>query len=259
MNFFRLQKKAFTLIELLVVISVVSLLMAILMPALATARRKGREISCLSNLRQMAIAAHSYAYDFDGFYPIAYLRDPDPYDMLALQIEWDFIQIKDWTTMEQTVKPGILWQDTEIGKIHQCSSFKGQPNSNVPYFGYNYNTSYIGHGANEAIPKPVRVADVKKPYECALFGDGEYYDGANKFMRSPYKCKFDLFPFRSSGTQGYRHSGKTNVVWCDGHAGSQKEYYTDTSWGKEEIDIYNKTAKVKVGFLSVDNSAYDLE
>lgn len=60
--------RAFTLIELLVVVAVISLLMAILLPALAKARAVARRISCQSNLRQLAIAWKAYLQDNDGVF-----------------------------------------------------------------------------------------------------------------------------------------------------------------------------------------------
>lgn len=58
--------QAFTLIELLVVISVISLLMAILLPALNKAREQGRIAACMSNLRAIGQGIHLYAHDNDG-------------------------------------------------------------------------------------------------------------------------------------------------------------------------------------------------
>ncbi|MCC6581391.1 MAG: DUF1559 domain-containing protein [Phycisphaeraceae bacterium] len=55
---------AFTMIELLVVISIIALLLAILLPALKGARERSRQISCLSNIRQIGMALHGYAVDF---------------------------------------------------------------------------------------------------------------------------------------------------------------------------------------------------
>jgi prepilin-type N-terminal cleavage/methylation domain-containing protein len=62
-------RRAFTLIELLVVIAILAILMALLLPSLASAREKGYRTACLSNLRQMGIAIQAYASDNDGKIP----------------------------------------------------------------------------------------------------------------------------------------------------------------------------------------------
>lgn len=58
-------RRGFTLIELLVVIAIIAILAAILFPVFAQAREKARQISCMSNLRQIGTAVLMYAQDYD--------------------------------------------------------------------------------------------------------------------------------------------------------------------------------------------------
>jgi prepilin-type N-terminal cleavage/methylation domain-containing protein/prepilin-type processing-associated H-X9-DG protein len=62
-------RSAFTLIELLVVIAIIAILAAILFPVFAQAREKARQVSCISNVKQVNTALMMYVQDYDERYP----------------------------------------------------------------------------------------------------------------------------------------------------------------------------------------------
>jgi len=252
----------FTLIELLVVVAIIVLLIGILLPALGRARDNAKRVACLSNLRQMVIAANTYTVECDGFYPLAQYSVAS--GGVGYGYAWDFTTVTQLTVPghPKTVVPGLLWSQGTSAKIQQCPSFSGAANwGSDPYTGYNYNTSYIGHGQGEygledanGIVASAKVAQITNPGQTAIFGDGQYSGGADKFMRAPWPHPGDEETgtgMRVSGTQGFRHSGQTNAAFCDGHAESLVSRFTDT----EESDAGLQPA-AGTAFLSKDNSMY---
>lgn len=63
----RKQAVGFTIIELLVVISIISILIAMLIPALTKSRASGHQVVCQTNLRQLGVAMEVYIFDWDGW------------------------------------------------------------------------------------------------------------------------------------------------------------------------------------------------
>ena len=237
---------AFTLVELLVVIAIIAILLGALVPSLSAAKEHARTVYCLNNLRQMALAAQAYTLANEGSYPYHLYRDTKARVIYG----WDFI-IRE-VDGQPVHEPGLIWQGETLLAIQQCPSFDGGDNWHAdPFTGYNYNTSYIGtyEGPWDNPVKPARIGDVAAPGQCAVFGDGQYANGANKFMRSPRRGRDASFSGREGGTQGFRHLAGTNVAFCDGHAVTYYERHT----------AGNAKVAEGTGFLGPDNRLYDLK
>ena len=66
-----ISERAFTLVELLVVIGIIALLVAVLLPTLAAARRQAHLVTCSSNIRQILTGCLMRAQDSKGYLPLA--------------------------------------------------------------------------------------------------------------------------------------------------------------------------------------------
>jgi len=133
------RNKGFTLIELLVVIAIIAILAAILFPVFAKAREKARQITCLSNEKQMGLGMLQYVQDYDETYPRGQYRDAN-----FNPLNWENAIYPYMKTGEGAVGAGGLTTYNGKGGVWQCPSF---PSVQVGEYGMNAN---LCHSANFA-------------------------------------------------------------------------------------------------------------
>ena len=112
----RTQQNAFTLIELLVVIAIIAILAAILFPVFAQAREKARQISCVSNLKQLGTGLIMYVQDYDEQFP-----SPGGNNLTA---PWDTI---DSNGVSPILDPYLKNRGTSTAQVFNCPNNSYKP------------------------------------------------------------------------------------------------------------------------------------
>lgn len=248
-------RRAWTILELLVVFSIMALLAGVLIPALAGVQASGRSAVCVSNLRQMSIAAQRYALEYRHYPPgIRYDLDGG-----VVKIAWDWVTRFDGTL----ISPGTLWSFTDDpDRVQQCPDCSSGTNfTGDPYTGYNYNTTFIGgegylfNWGWRNFRAGVRPSACRHTGRVAIFGDGGIVAGvANKFMRAPEASAESSLQQVYAGGQAFRHHMTTNVAFLDLHVAPRGTPCPGARATPGLLDLMGYPAN---GFLSDDDRAYD--
>ena len=164
---------AFTLIELLVVIAIISILAAILFPAFAKVREKARQISCVSNTKQLGLAFIQYTEDNDEALPRSGQHNDTPACAGVPNGSWVLPEAIDTTvssvctSTQLPVTNGALYTYVKSSKVYVCPS---DPLANQKTLSFSMNSNLSG----------VTDAAIEAPSGCILLVDeGASLDNGN--------------------------------------------------------------------------------
>jgi prepilin-type N-terminal cleavage/methylation domain-containing protein/prepilin-type processing-associated H-X9-DG protein len=243
------QKNGFTLIELLVVIAIIAILAAMLFPVFTQARAKARQTTCLSNIKQLALAIIMYADDNDGFYVPAMDE--------ANLIRWHGAR----SAVDEPFDPtrGPLYPYLKSGEIKKCPSFSpANTGFEQGTGGYGYNAQYVG-GSPVGWPDMLRAANESQlysPAETIMLTDSGFIDAEGNLIEYSF-CEAPFYEFwgtMADPTTHFRHNNVANIAFCDGHAKAMHKGLVHASgWTYTEEDF----RKSNLGFIGNDNSLYD--
>ena len=235
--------RGFTLIELLVVVAIIALLVSILLPSLARARQQAKTVLCMSNARQIALAMHYYAQDYDGQFPVycnvTLFRAPERFGFDGYWTDKLISGSEPWNGGYLPEPEDKTWSGygSYFDGVWLCPEI---PKSVVWAGGGGYAVNLI-HVIEDKragfLPTPTKMHHVKRPSDIWLVGDGQpstlqyapfsdrYYGSGLGYMGCPvyYDWKYGI---SAGGQPGGRHNGgamkgliheDVNIAFIDSH------------------------------------------
>lgn len=213
---------AFSLVELLVVVAIIMVLASLLLPTLARGKQSAERIRCVNNLRQLGLATHLY-WDENGGNCFRFGGTSTN----GGQLYWfGWIQNGEEGNRAFDASQGALYPYLRGRGIELCPSFR-YDNSRLKLkatgatFGYGYNLS-LSAPPNRS---PVNLGQVLRPEAKALLADAAQIN-TWQAPASPNNPLLEEWYFIDTSTNQpnghFRHHGKAEVQFCDGHAGLEK-------------------------------------
>lgn len=231
-----LNSRGFTLIELLVVISIIALLISILMPALAKARKSADSVKCQNNLRQIGIATEMYLNDYKEWYAPKE-RTKDSNAPAATRGSLDKLFSFGGTYLATAPRcPDFTLEGSEVRWGHYTAA------------GYITNLGLTGYNTFKKLNAydppvwqnlgtdgwtPTQRSRVRFPNRTLVHGDGYFYLGATKWYPMDYFAQGVSNPKLTSGTSLHQigrveyQSGNVLIRYLHENSGGPPAIFVD--------------------------------
>jgi prepilin-type N-terminal cleavage/methylation domain-containing protein/prepilin-type processing-associated H-X9-DG protein len=234
-----LKKNKFTLIELLVVVAIIGILASLLLPSLSKAREAAKFKVCMSNQRQIGIAANLYSLDFDGVFVGDFNNAPSTMFYAVRYLH--YLGGSTYTGALDFNKMTTLF--TEIG-AYQCPSavFTDVPLdytvNAMDIEHYKNNNAYRGTWTHKLATLPKSLSEIA--YIVEVNNEKMHNDSLNYNLWDIWNP--NVFTFNASGGANsptnsrsfssidMQHFGKMNVTFFDGHLEVKQLKHTSLSF-----------------------------
>lgn len=191
----------------MVILSIITILTALLVPALSRVKEITDEKTCLNNLRNIGAATMMFTMDNENYMPLASTNSKYPQKALA-NMSWrieiaPYLGLKLANEFDMQLCEGVF----------QCPSFD-QPGTIMQFGGYGWNQRFGYMENNYWFPR-IRLTDVTEPSVSLYSGDSAdwWKSGLYDFMYLRYPSWKWMIP-----PVGNRHNDGINLIWADGHA-----------------------------------------
>lgn len=212
---------AFTLVELLVVVAIIAVLAGLITGALAGVRRQGEATRCIAHLRLLAGANLAHAAENDGTFARAQERNN--------RVRWHGVRAATTLPFDPLKGPLAPYLGKEK-RVKECPAMakvlRSKRTFELGTGGYGYNAMYVG-GRPDDLFNAARTGGVPRAGSTVMFADTAFprADGLQEYAYAePWQWVDEEGNLHGemSPSVHFRHDGRANVAWCDGHVTAEK-------------------------------------